>query len=59
MLPHDKDGKIGPRTPLPDHVQIHEPREDTNPTVPYSEPKNVEKDQNLGIQQPQSLPQQY
>jgi hypothetical protein len=29
------------------------------PTVPYSEPKNVEKDIQQIQQQPQAIPQQY
>merc|ERR1711915_173808 len=39
MLPHDPSGKNGPKTPLPDHVSIVEPKEDVIPTTPYSEQK--------------------
>ena len=28
MLPHDPSGKTGPKTPLPDHVTIVEPKEE-------------------------------
>ena len=28
MLPHDPSGKTGPKTPLPDHVSIVEPKEE-------------------------------
>jgi small subunit ribosomal protein S3e len=66
MLPHDPEGKVGPRNPLPDHIKINDPPEEVNPTVPYSEPKNVEKEQPMGgiqqqIQPPQQaqIPQQY
>ena len=65
MLPHDPDGKIGPRQPPPDHIEIREPRDELNPTVPYSEPKNAEKEQQPPTatqqpiqQQPQQQPQQ-
>ncbi|KAI6187092.1 40S ribosomal protein S3 [Aphelenchoides besseyi] len=43
MLPHDPDGKIGPRNPLPDNIQIFDPRDELMPQQPYSEPKNVDK----------------
>merc|ERR1712136_420437 len=39
MLPHDPSGKNGPKTPLPDHVSIVEPKEDVIPATPYSEQK--------------------
>merc|ERR1711990_644244 len=39
ILPHDPSGKTGPKTPLPDHVSIVEPKEDIIPTTPYSEQK--------------------
>merc|ERR1711980_37404 len=39
MLPHDPSGKNGPKTPLPDHVSIVEPKDDVIPTTPYSEQK--------------------
>ncbi|KAI6175722.1 40S ribosomal protein S3 [Aphelenchoides bicaudatus] len=57
MLPHDVDGKIGPRNPLPDQIHILDPREELMPSVPYSEPKNAEKE--VGQQQYQQPPQQY
>jgi small subunit ribosomal protein S3e len=39
MLPHDpKEGK-GVKKPLPDHIQIVQPKEETQITQPYSEPK--------------------
>lgn len=47
MLPHDPEGKIGPKTPLPDHIQILEPQPESNPTVPSSELRNVEDKLNL------------
>merc|ERR1712196_344214 len=28
MLPHDPQGKMGPKTPMPDKVEVFEPRED-------------------------------
>jgi hypothetical protein len=31
MRPHDPTGKIGPKTPLPDVVVIHEPKEEEGP----------------------------
>jgi small subunit ribosomal protein S3e len=58
MLPHDEDGKIGPRKPLPDQITIKEPKEEVNPSVPYSESKNAEKEQQpLGGGMPQQIPQ--
>ena len=27
MLPHDPQGKVGPKKPLPDHIAIVEPKE--------------------------------
>lgn len=32
MLPHDPKGQIGPRLPLPDHIEIKEPDDKPNPT---------------------------
>eukprot|EP00033_Pygsuia_biforma_P000067 GCRY01000086.1.p1 GENE.GCRY01000086.1~~GCRY01000086.1.p1 ORF type:complete len:243 (-),score=78.51 GCRY01000086.1:78-806(-) len=32
MLPHDPTGRNGPALPLPDHVVVREPKEETNPT---------------------------
>merc|ERR1719228_1296920 len=37
MLPHDPSGKTGPKTPLPDHVSIVEPKEEILPEQAYSE----------------------
>merc|ERR1739838_764663 len=41
MLPYDPSGKTGPKTPLPDHVSIVEPKEEEPVTGPRSEAKNV------------------
>jgi len=41
MLPHDPTGKNGPKTPLPDHVSIVEPKEEILPEQPYSEQKGA------------------
>merc|ERR1711992_405023 len=45
MLPWDPHGKIGPKRPLPDHVSIVEPREETLPPNPFSETKAAKPDQ--------------
>ena len=45
MLPHDTTGKIGPKKPLPDHVSIVEPKEETLPPNPFSETKAAKPDQ--------------
>ena len=45
MLPWDPQGKIGPKKPLPDHVSIVEPKEETLPPNPFSETKAVKPDQ--------------
>lgn len=37
MLPHDPKGLMGPRTPLPDLINIMEPRDEIAPIQPYSE----------------------
>merc|ERR1712186_14922 len=39
MLPWDPTGKNGPRVPLPDHISIVEPKEETLPAEPHSENK--------------------
>jgi len=39
MLPWDITGKKGPKTPLPDNVNIVEPKEEVIPQQPYSESK--------------------
>ena len=37
MLPHDPQGKVGPKKPLPDHVAIVEPKEaESKIETPYS-----------------------
>uniref|UniRef100_A0A3B3CLY8 40S ribosomal protein S3 n=1 Tax=Oryzias melastigma TaxID=30732 RepID=A0A3B3CLY8_ORYME len=41
MLPWDPSGKIGPKKPLPDHVSIVEPKEESLPTAPISEQKGA------------------
>jgi small subunit ribosomal protein S3e len=45
MLPWDPSGKIGPKRPLPDHVSIVEPKEETLPPNPFSETKAAKPDQ--------------
>lgn len=45
MLPHDPTGKSGPRKPLPDNVQIMEPKDEPLPTQPISEQKGGKPDQ--------------
>merc|ERR1712106_1156633 len=45
MLPWDPAGKIGPKKPLPDHVSIVEPKEETLPANPFSETKAAKPDQ--------------
>merc|ERR1739838_1191878 len=44
MLPWDPSGKMGPKKPLPDHVSIVEPKEETLPTTPIPEQKGVKPD---------------
>merc|ERR1712227_94875 len=44
MLPHDPTGKVGPKTPLPDHVSIVEPKEEEIPATPISEQKGGKPD---------------
>merc|ERR1712001_306111 len=39
MLPWDPQGKTGPKRPLPDHVSIVEPKEETLPPNPFPETK--------------------
>jgi len=37
MLPWDPNGKIGPKKPLPDHVNVAEPKDEpTNRDVPIA-----------------------
>lgn len=40
MLPWDMTGKKGPKKPLPDHVNIVEPKDEPPITQPYSEAKS-------------------
>jgi len=44
MLPHDPKGQCGPRDPLPDHIQIVEPKDEQPPATPYSEHKETKKE---------------
>merc|ERR1711914_58489 len=44
MLPWDPAGKTGPNKPLPDYVQIVEPKEENLPAQPFSEMKAVKPD---------------
>ena len=39
MLPHDPNGKQGPKRPLPDSVSVVEPKDEARIPEPYSEPK--------------------
>merc|ERR1712055_59628 len=39
MLPHDPNGRNGPRLPLPDHVSIQDPKDEPAPSEPHSENK--------------------
>jgi small subunit ribosomal protein S3e len=56
MLPHDPKGVVGPRNPLPDHIHIVEPKDETAVTTPYSEHKEVKK-QDVGGLPPPSMGQ--
>mmetsp|Transcript_53 Transcript_53/g.186 ORF Transcript_53/g.186 Transcript_53/m.186 type:complete len:229 (+) Transcript_53:40-726(+) len=38
MLPHDPAGKVGPKTPLADHVEVLEPKEYSVPAQPLPTP---------------------
>ena len=40
LLPYDPTGKIGPKMPLPDHVNVIEPKPEEPVTDPRSEDKN-------------------
>ncbi|KAG8324236.1 40S ribosomal protein S3 [Homalodisca vitripennis] len=44
MLPHDPNGKIGPKKPLPDKVSVNEPKEEVLPTGPSSDIKATKPD---------------
>ena len=39
MLPHDPTGKTGPKKPLPDNVQVLDPKNEEDISEPYSEQK--------------------
>merc|ERR1719300_544524 len=56
MLPWDESGKIGPKKPLPDHVPIVEPKEETLPPNPFSETKAAKPDQARKIGPKKPLP---
>jgi len=43
MLPHDPEGKRGPKTPLPDVVTILEPKEEVLPITPTTVPGKAER----------------
>merc|ERR1740128_461527 len=45
MLNWDPTGKIGPKNPLPDNIQIVEPKEEMIPSAPTSESKVMKPDQ--------------
>lgn len=45
MLNWDPTGKIGPKKPLPDNIQIVEPKEEIIPAAPTSESKVMKPDQ--------------
>eukprot|EP00127_Corallochytrium_limacisporum_P003796 Clim_evm10s153 gene=Clim_evmTU10s153 len=55
MLPHDPSGKQGPRKPLPDVIQILDPKEEVTPTVPTSENRTKPQDP-MAQQAPQQVP---
>jgi len=40
MLPHDPEGKNGPKTPLPDNIKVLEPKDEVVPSSPISEYPN-------------------
>jgi len=52
MLPWDQTGKKGPKRPLPDHVQITEPKEEVLPVTPFSEPRDAKPALHPHMQQP-------
>uniref|UniRef100_T1J1Q4 40S ribosomal protein S3 n=1 Tax=Strigamia maritima TaxID=126957 RepID=T1J1Q4_STRMM len=49
MLPWDPNGKIGPKRPLPDHVSIVEPKEETIYAQPISEQKGAKPEVNMAV----------
>ena len=58
MLPHDPTGKIGPKNPLPDHVNVVEPKPEEPVTGPRSEAKNLPVEAPVAPAQPQQEVQQ-
>jgi len=59
MLPHDPKGQLGPRKPLPDHVQIVEPKDEQPPPQPISEHKEMKKQPDMPMgAAPPMVPQQ-
>lgn len=44
MLRCDPNGKVGPKKPLPDCVEVPGPKEEIIPTVPSSDLKGVKMD---------------
>jgi len=56
MLPHDPKGQMGPKKPLPDHIQIAEPKDEVSPSQPYSEHKGEKKTDLGGVAPPSSVP---
>merc|ERR1719162_1594265 len=37
MMAHDPEGKMGPKMPLPDHIEVHDPKEDLPVMQPSDE----------------------
>lgn len=59
MLPHDPLGKRGPKTALPDHVEVVEPKDEAPPAEPKTEVREVAAQQGPpGGQQQQQQQQQ-
>jgi len=58
MLPHDPKGLLGPRKPLPDHVQIVEPKDEQVPPQPISEHKEMKKQPEMAMGGPPMAAQQ-
>jgi small subunit ribosomal protein S3e len=51
MLPYDPKGINGPKNPLPDHIQVCEPKDEKKIEEPYSESKDGKK---AGVEQVQT-----
>ena len=51
-------GKIGPKTPLPDHVVISEPKLEEEITKPYSDVKGIRPPMDPNQPLPAAVPQQ-